>query len=219
MTKTEKLTNLFDSWKSKFYANDDFYKDGIINETLYESANRKLLYITKEPNAVNHEKNEDRSFVTEWNTTVPTYPFSHRIAEWTYGILNKFPVYSEAAKNAMKNEMLKKIAFMNLKKSGGTGNSEKETFAALMKDKKHLEFIHEQISIINPELIIFGLASWHGLVEKSFADIVWNDDYSYHVKTGMLGTKKVINFYHPSARNVPAASYSLLENVMKTQGF
>ncbi len=168
MTKTEKLTDLFDRWKSEFYPNEDFYKDGIINEDFFKNAKKKILFITKEPNAINHDKNEDRSFVTEWNTTMPTYPFSHRIAEWTYGILNEFPVYAEAAKNAMKEDMLKKIAFMNLKKTGGTGNSALHTFSDLMKDKKHLEFIHKQIEIIEPEIIILGLATWHDLVQRSF---------------------------------------------------
>ncbi len=213
MTKSEKLTDLFDRWKSEFYPNEVFYKDGITNEEYFDKANKKILFITKEPNAINHEKNEDRSFVTEWNTTMPTYPFSHRIAEWSYGILNEFPIYSDAAKNAMKNDVLKKIALMNLKKSGGTGTSAEQDFTDLIKDQKHIEYIHKQIEIIDPEIIIFGLATWHHLVKKSFPEIVWSDSNSYHIQTGTFRKARVINFYHPSARNVPAASYSLLQNV------
>src|SRR4051794_26894795 len=127
MTKTQQLNELFNEWRTKFeFTEEGFYADGIINEDEYNACatGKRLLFIAKEPNAKNHEKNEDRSFVTEWNKTSPTYQFACRIAEWAYGILNDFPTFEQEEE---KIGYLKKIAFMNIKKSGGIGFTESYT--------------------------------------------------------------------------------------------
>jgi hypothetical protein len=87
MSKREALNQLFEEWKALFeIPATDFYADGVINESLYESCltGLKILVIAKEPNASNHDQNGDRSFVTEWDNKKAKYPFARRIGEWAF---------------------------------------------------------------------------------------------------------------------------------------
>ncbi|MBA7541762.1 hypothetical protein ES705_34078 [subsurface metagenome] len=104
---------------------------------------------------------------------------------------------------------------MNVKKSGGGGNSNN----AVMKvyAKRDFEFIHQEIVIIEPQIIITGL-SWGSLRKVVFPNIKWQSS-GYEIDIGKYKQAKVIDFYHPSSRNAPAASYSLLQNVIESQEF
>ena len=56
--------------------------------------------------------------------------------------------------------------------------------------------------------------SWNGLRERLFPHVVWRAS-GYAVDIGDWEGRKLIDFYHPSARNAPAAAYCLLEKVLK----
>jgi hypothetical protein len=216
MTKTEHLSELFNRWKSEVkFSEYDFYADGIINEHLYDECpqGKKLLFITKEPNASNHEKNEDRSFVTEWNFANPTYPFACRIAEWAYGILNDFPPFDEIPET--KQQCLKQISFMNIKKSGGKGEAVFDDVYSVAI--KQTPFILEQVNIIQPDIIITGL-SGERIRNILWPDVKWKKS-GYAVLVGRYKNAKMIDFYHPSSRSAPAASYSLLKNIIYSDSF
>jgi hypothetical protein len=216
MTKTECINQLCKQWKTIFnFKEGDFYADGIINEELYNRspAGKKLLFITKEPNATNHEKNPDRSFITEWNNENPAYPFAQRIAEWTYGVFNDFPPFDEIPHN--KNQFLRHIAFMNVKKSGGKGLAIHQDIYTVARQQR--ELINKQISIIEPEIIITGLSS-EKVRNTLWPNVEWKT-CGYSVLVGRNNNAKIIDFYHPSCRAAPAATYSLLQNVIRSNSF
>lgn len=218
MTRSETLLHHFSHWQNQHFPHETFYRDGIINETSYNSASTKILYIAKEPNASNHKNNETKSFCDEWNNTRPVYGFALRIAEWSYGILNHFPPFSTITEDS-RYDSLKKIAFLNCKKTGGSGvlNDTKE-FNSLVWQQQSL--IRRQIEIIQPEITILCLSRSKYLRDLLFpgSENKWVD-CGYDIEIAKVGTTKLIDFYHPSSRNVPAASYSLLQNVIASDVF
>ncbi|MFD2100125.1 hypothetical protein [Flagellimonas iocasae] len=213
MSKTEQLNNLFDEWQLKIPEyRGKFIMDGINNEDLYSKAKTKVLFLTKEPNNPNQEAGDFR----EWWKEGLKYTFSHRLAEWSYGILNDFPEYEKIwiDKDDYNNAIFS-IAFMNVKKVGGKGRSnysEMEEHLLLNKD-----LLLRQIEIIQPNIIIMGL-SWKKMRNLLFNNVKWQNS-GYNVSIGKYNNAKIIDFYHPSARNAAAASYSLLQNVIQSKAF
>jgi len=209
--KTELLNQLFFEWENNVDEyKDKFIKDGIIDEALYDEAPIKILFIAKEPN--DNEQEESWDFRNLWQEE-PKHIFSYRLAEWSYGIFNEFPQYDKIWKDAKEmHKALKSVAFMNIKKSGGGGNSEYE------KMMKHLlmnlDFLHQQIDIISPDIIILG-TSWNELRNELFPNVKW-DKSGYNLEIAKYKKATIIDFYHPSSRIAPAASYSLLQNVINS---
>ena len=212
-TKTERLNRLFKEWEENVSGyKGKFIKDGIINEPFYISAPQKILFIAKEPNDPDQESWDFREW---WNKEVK-YPFSYHIAEWSYGLLNNFPPYDtiRATENAALNAV-KQIAFMNIKKIGGRGNSSCEEMMEHLRQNH--KYVLEEIGIINPEIIITGL-SWEDLRTELFGNLEWQDS-GYEIAIARFNNAKVLDFYHPSSRNAPAAAYSLLQNVVRSENF
>ncbi|MGA2408611.1 MAG: hypothetical protein ABSF81_17945 [Bacteroidales bacterium] len=210
-TKTDRLNRLFKDWEENVSGyKGKFIKDGIINEPLYDNASKKILFIAKEPNDPDQESWDFREF---WNKEVK-YVFSYRIAEWSYGLLNDFPPYDTiwATEDSALNA-IKQIAFMNIKKTGGVGSSSLEEIKDHLKQND--KFIHEEIEIINPEIIITGLTD---LRTELFPNQEWIKS-GYDIEITRFNSAKVIDFYHPSSRNAPAASYSLLQNIVHSENF
>jgi hypothetical protein len=214
-SKTEQLNFLFQKWEEQVpeYIGH-FVKDGIIDEELFRNTNPKILFITKEPN---NPKKDAHDFRVWWNTELK-YAFSLRTSEWTYGILNRFPPY-DIIKRSDKDrfEAIHKIAFMNVKKIGGGSLSEYENI--INSVKQDFIFIHKEIEIIDPDIIILGL-SWKEVRTEVFPDLKdkWQES-GYDIAIARFNKAKVIDFYHPSSRNAPAASYSLLQNVINSSAF
>jgi len=212
-TKTELLNELFDKWqKSVEEYKGHFIKDGIVDESKYNKASTKILFIAKEPNNPNQDEWDFRKW---WQQPIK-YTFSKRIADWSYGILNNFPQYDEIRKNEENTlEAIRSISFMNIKKSGGGGNSEYNRIAEHLE--KNFELLHNQIDIISPDIIITG-TSWKELRHGLFPNVKWINS-GYDIAIGKHKNSKVIDFYHPSSRNAPSAAYSLLQNVINSEQF
>ena len=210
MSKTKQLNELFAKWKAENYEGEQFLKDGIVNEDLYQLSKKKILFIAKESN---DQTKKDWDY-REWWNEVLKYSFSYRIAEWSYGILNDFPIYDKiweqdgAAHNAIKH-----IAFMNVKKSGGFGSADYDEI--LEHIKNNIKFLHEQIDIIDPDLIILGV-SYDEYINELFLDLEWKKS-GYGIDVARYNNAKIIRFHHPSARIPAAASYSLLGNVINSE--
>lgn len=211
-TKTEQLNQLFDEWERNVSDyKDKFVRDGINNEQLFKTASPKILFITKEPNNPEQIVGDFR----EWWKEKLAYTFSYRIAEWSYGLLNKFPEFDEIWKGSRPHNAIQQIAFMNIKKSGGNGNSE---YNGMMKHlKMNFDFLHRQIEIISPDIIITG-TSWKELCDGLFPTVEWKPS-GYDIVIGKFNNAKVIDYYHPSSRIAPAASYSLLQNIISSDKF
>jgi hypothetical protein len=105
---------------------------------------------------------------------------------------------------------------VNIKKSGGSGSSEYNSFmhaigASENQQNVTAELVREEIRIIDPSVVVMGL-SWNGLRQRLFPDVTWKPS-GYAIDIGDWEGRKLIDFYHPSARNAPAAAYCLLEKV------
>lgn len=216
LTKTEQLNNLFVEWEDAVPEyKGKFIKDGILNETKYNSAKYKILFLMKEPNNREQMPGDFR----EWWEDSISHAFPKRIAEWSYGLLNNFPPFDEIMdKSKLAHHAIQHIALANIKKSGGGGTSEFEAI------EKHLnlnqDFLHREIKIINPDIIILG-TSWQNLRNQIFPKSKikeWHKS-GYDTAIGKQGSIKVIDFYHPSSRNAPAAAYSLLQNIVRSEIF
>jgi hypothetical protein len=211
--KTEQLNQLFDEWELAVPEyKGKFVRDGIINEQLYQTASPKILFIMKEPN---DPKQETWDFRDWWKDEIK-YTFSYRIAEWSYGLLNNFPQFDDIRlKEGSLQKAIQYIAFMNIKKSGGSGNSE---YNRMMEHvQMNFDNLHRQIAIISPDIIIMG-TSWNELRDGLFPNIDWVKS-GYDILIGKHDKSKVIDYYHPSSRNAPAAFYSLLQNIVTSDKF
>jgi hypothetical protein len=214
-SKTKNLDSLFQKWEdSNLDCRGHFVKDGIIDEELFEVAKHKILFITKEPNNLNQDAGD---FRTWWKEELK-YAFSLRVSEWAYGIQKDFPPYDIIKKSASdKLDAINKIAFLNIKKTGGGGTAEFERISNHLK--QNLNLIHEEIEIIDPDIIILGI-SWKELRSELFPDIKdkWKES-GYDIAIARYKEARVIDFYHPSSRTAPSASYSLLQNVIRSPEF
>lgn len=218
-TKTKKLDVLFTEWVSHYPEYKGiFVKDGIINEKKWDNIEPKILFIAKEPN---HDFNpQEGDFRIDWNNK-KLFPFSYRIAEWAWGIINNFPIFEKFYHNSdwLENysEALQNISFMNVKKSGGGGiANHTEIYTAIEKTKS---FILKEIEIIQPQIIVASL------VNIDLINSLFNVKQEQWVKSGYVRCVfkweniKIIDFYHPSSRIAPAASYSLLQNIIQSPAF
>jgi len=215
MTKTERLNELFDRWIREFPEyKGKFIKDGIVDENEYNSQKikLKLLFITKEPNDPHQSAWDFR----EWWAEEVKYSFSHRICEWAFGFLNGFPpIVKIPYDNKERIKVMKKIAFMNLKKSGGKANANYKEIEKVLVEEKHL--LLEEIDIIEPDIIIGGLGKtdyWRDL----FPTVKFKDS-GFDIKVARVGKYKIIDFYHPSYRVPRSMTYTLLGAVSKSKVF
>lgn len=219
MTIGNELDALFRRWKKYNENSVDFFTDGVIEEADYQKngIGFKLLFIGKEPNETNHPNEYFRDFVKEWSSDVkpPEYGFAKRISEWAYGILNDFPPYQDAIDNI---SYLKRIAFMNLKKSGGGGSTNAGVIEKIVSASEYRKLVMEEIEIINPDIVILG-TSRREKIRSLFVDEPYWRESGYLIKVARWGNRRIIDFYHPSSRNVAPASYSLLQNVFHSKVF
>jgi hypothetical protein len=211
--KTVLLNDLFERWEKAIPEyQGKFVKDGIVDEQQFSTAPIKILFIAKEPNNPKQYAGDYR----EWWREEIAYTFSYRIAEWSYGLLNNFPQYDEIwATKGSAFKAIQSIAFMNIKKSGGLGNSEYDRIMEHLE--KNFDFLHQQIDIISPDIIITG-TSWKELRNRLFPTVNWVKS-GYDIEIGRHKNSKVIDFYHPSSRTAPSASYSLLQNIINADQF
>jgi hypothetical protein len=210
--KNIKLNLIFDDIIRKYEDNNfnvnSKIKDGIINEQVFEQQNEKILFICKEHNQLSNDK-YDGDYREWWNEGV-NFSFSHRISEWSYGILNNFPDFESINSDEKKLKALQSIAFINIKKIAGKGvTNSKELWEYFVVGK---EFIVSQINIIEPTIVIF-CTSWKGYPQEIFGK---DCTYKKHgVETWITEKFKAIHFAHPSSRTTKEANYYWLEKVLK----
>ena len=214
MTKTARLNRLFDEWKQQRPKEETrgMCLDGIVCEERYEKMKPKVLFIAKEPNDPERKGFDFRKW---WCEDGPKYPFSWRLCEWAYGIWNEFPPLSKFDK-ADELEIMRSIAFMNLKKVGGGSTADPQTIRDTTKRDR--DFLYRQIKIIEPDVIVGGIGD-SGLWSLLFCGTEFHDSgFNIGVAHGAVGERKVpvIDFYHPSYRVPRAMQYCLLGRVFQT---
>ncbi len=212
--KNEQLNQLFDSWETEVGEyTSKFVRDGIIYEDLFEKASPKILFMMKEPNNPDQKSGDFRKW---WKDELKG-SFDIRLAEWSYGLLNNFPPYDsiwmsghQAALNSIH-----KIAFMNIKKSGGKSVSNEAEMNQHARQNKN--YIHHQISIIDPEIIVLGW-TWESLRTTIFPNLSWKDS-GHGARIARFNTIKIIDFIHPSSRTSAPATYYFLKTIVSCDSF
>jgi hypothetical protein len=146
--------------------NSEIAFDGILDEEEYAKQEIKLLWILKESygEAIEFENREnllkDEKYLT--------YPTWDSIIKVTYAIINNLQNLDTHLSTNEKQSVLKKIAFINIKKNSGESKSiEKE-----IENHFNLNSILlvDQINFINPDIIICG-NTLHHFIDKNAFDL------------------------------------------------
>lgn len=214
-SKEQRLNNLFKNWEREY---EPYYKnfkcDGINDPSLFDEQKKKekaVLFLAKEPN--NKGKEKETGDFREWWKKPLEFSFSMRLAEWSYGMVNDFPVYKDAVPD--RKTGLMSVAFMNMKKSGGQGTTIVKDFMEVVRNTK--DRILEEVRIIDPDIIVgcgiydaawyevFGISNW---VESGYGKNItrWNNT-------------RIINYYHPSNRFPRVMNYVLLGQIYHSKAF
>lgn len=153
--------NLFDRWKNKpalgviNHAEGVFISDGVVDPERWFSQEIRPLFLLKE--AYNGDADWDLASHLLHSTSRCGATW-RRVSQWTEGLLKTtardiFPFQKQSV-IAYGNEFLRKIAVMNVKKSGGQHSSdEQELLMYAEYDKLEL---YEQLVAIDPTIIVCG---------------------------------------------------------------
>ena len=150
MTDFEKMENDFLEKWSEEYKDKSFLKDGVIDAKTYFSEDTKVLFVLKEANWING-RDDMKNYLKNPNLSRNWWKTWNNIARWTIALLDggEYPRYISSEYRAM---ILRRIAFINLKKEGGGSQADSVKIAdAAKKDSEHIK---EQIKMYCPDIII-----------------------------------------------------------------
>ncbi len=218
MNKHTNLADLFNDWHKKhknepdaeynLYKNgnvdkESFCRDGIINESAYSSADKKILFIAKEgnegrgSNSTNVNINCDFWLQGVANGVYGTTYFARRLA-----ILANAYHNDEYTNPNNDIKILNKCAFMNLNKRGGYSRCSWNTLEHYTE--KYACFIRNEIAIIAPKLIVCCGKNLKALLEDN------------KLIPDLPESAKTIEVYHPSYFVISNKRYiEALGNVLK----
>ncbi|MDR0829930.1 MAG: uracil-DNA glycosylase family protein [Prevotellaceae bacterium] len=178
-----------------------YVRDGILNVEAYLSAPVKILYILKEANSTDNSLEDMRDNLIELNSDDPNRINAlwgntwRPIAYATYGIFEKKNWQDIPDINGNATEILKympNIAQINVKKyAGGATANEKE-----IKNfyKKYHDLLHEQIEIINPDVLVF--CSTFGFFDSDY--FAAKKKIQEWIPVYQFKDKLLIDTYHPN---------------------
>jgi hypothetical protein len=179
--------------------------DGIVDDEIYANTTPKILWVLKESNITTPEttyKNgwfglndylrEDITEYSDWQRTWGLVleisdAILHNAQEWE----NDVPLIDRL----LKEEIIKKIAVINIKKTGGGSNSDQlELDNFYEKDKK---IILAQIEAIAPDIII-NASRVISLFDDLKTTVKQKGPYNFLVAKCKCGI--IIDAYHPNNR-------------------
>jgi len=137
--------------------------DGIVNEIEYNKSDIKILWILKEANSTGENESWDmrghinKNLKTETGIRKGWSQTFKKIIYVTNGILNNLSWCDELYHPSYKPEVideLKKVAYINVKKTGGGAKANPNEISDYYKFSKTLLF--NQIEEFKPNIIIFG---------------------------------------------------------------
>lgn len=203
---------LFRQWRAKRPA---FVADGVVDESEYQKAPVKLVYILKEVNDPGGGNWDLREFLhgggqsRTWDA----------IARWTKGIYalprQQNWRHIEVVEKATREMALKTIVAVNIRKEPGGQEADDTTLEKAANDDQ--EFLAGQLALYTPSLFVCCGTGWlvSGLLDLPQVDrwqktargvpYAWTDDET-----------PVIDFVHPEARiSKPLVHYALLDAVQE----
>jgi len=198
MTIKEQEKMIFERWSK---SRPGFVADGIVDEENYLASYPKLMFVLKEVNDPSGGNWDLRDFLRD-GARKPSW---NNIARWIKGIRNLPQDMEwkliEGVSEQDRSEMLKSICALNLKKSPGGYITDNDSLNKVATEDQ--EYINQQFSLYNPDLIICCGSS----VSHLFNSLILFQ-YKPEWKTTRRGIwyceyeqkKYVIAYSHPEAR-------------------
>ncbi|WP_078543531.1 hypothetical protein [Litchfieldia alkalitelluris] len=203
MSINEKLADLYSKWTTS----DHFVSGGVVDEEKYHSSKVKVLMLLKEVNDPYQTENWSLvDLIQDQIQLKRNFPVWKRAGEWNYGLQHNWPYYVEASQNFA--EGLSSIATTNLKKSGGTGESNMEDI--MTHAKEQLDLWTQEIEIMKPDLVICG--GTYSIVAELLA--LQNQVSPAGTNYGKALNTTFIDFYHPAYRISPKVLYAYFKETI-----
>lgn len=210
MSVNQDLESLYNKWRNE---GSHFVSGGVIDEQMFDTAEVKMMMLLKEVNDT--EQVENWSLVKLIQDQIERgqfYPTWKRVGEWSFGLEQGFPYYQKIYEYNIPEGLIN-IATTNLKKSGGSGESDNEIIKNHAIEDK--ELWTNEIEIIQPDVVICG--GTFPIVQ----DILKFDVQS--CGSGALFGRALnttfIGFYHPQYRISPKVLYSYFKETMQSLGY
>ena len=201
------IKELFDKWKCKpiqneiDHQNNVFICDGIVCPEQWFSQDIRPLFLLKEA----YGGNKDWNLITEHLLTSGRMGRGtwHRVTVWTMGLLSTSqskiePYFVDEAMKYYGNQFLQQIAVVNVKKSGGTNNSDMtliNQYAAADKEE-----LRKEIELIDPTVIVCGytISSLNIIMGSSVKNYDHVEPNLYYHMTLNGHDVIVLDYWHPS---------------------
>ncbi|ANS76115.1 hypothetical protein AWM70_17260 [Paenibacillus yonginensis] len=214
MSINKELEVLYQNWLQSHPGH--FVTGGVVDEDMFSSCEVKLLFLLKEVNDV--DQIENWSLVQLMQDQIERMEF-YRIWEtvglWNFGLLQGFPPYQKLKymKEANITEGLLNIATTNLKKTGGSGESNYEEIKEHAIMNKELWM--REIEIIKPDVVICG--GTFPIVQEILGFEATTCDSGALIGKAM--NTLFVDFYHPMYRVSPKVLYAYFKETMKSLGY
>ena len=230
----KQIDELFSYWQNKdpngdIDHSDRFIKDGVVCPEKWFSQEVRPLFLFKEAYTTKGD-NEMKDLIKDHliRTDKPIDKMWERVSDWTRGLMflsetgEILPFASQEKIKFYGNEYIQKIAVMNIKKSSGAKESEREN---LLKYADYdAEEIYMQLEICDPTVIVCGYTGEY-LIDYVFKEkkeeIINNrskfeqDHYIYKCRLNGKDIP-VVNFWHPANHFPDIMNYYCLMNIIKS---
>ncbi|MBQ8027208.1 MAG: hypothetical protein IJ261_03725 [Clostridia bacterium] len=210
--KSKTLDKWFERHREKGYKK--FIYDGIVNEDEWEKSDVKVCFFLKEAYLLGSEESAD---LCRWLDQGLNKRMWHTVADWIFALESvtdsSIPSFDFIPKSdSEETARIKSCAIINIKKSDGKPNSEKNDLLDFLKEDSDL--IREQFEEIKPEIIVCGNTAYFfqiafGAEVNSKGSLISNAKYNgVEIDRNELGRKGfvsagdklIIDFCHPANR-------------------
>ncbi len=196
--------------------------DGIVNVTKYLNNDLKILWVLKEANSPDN---------CDWDMREALDSYLKTEKGLRYGWANTFTPIVYTTNGILRNEdwdtmgdftkdpdiidCLQEVAYINIKKIPGGSVANNDVIQKYYDDNK--EALHEQIKLINPNVVIFG--NTMNFIEKDFFTEAFGDldenKENPHLHIYKNNNRLLLHAYHPNNRVVKHKEYcnSIIEAV------
>lgn len=224
MKEQKEIIKLFkEEWVTKdIHKGHVFNYDGIVNDEYWnDENNKKILFFLKEAHQGNRSREEygnDIFDLVGWlDGTV--YKMWKKVVIWVWAIENttisNIKEYDENRISEVEQDLIRKIAVVNVKKSNGKTNSDWEELVKYANEDK--ELLLKEIEMIKPKIIICGNnVRLLNIVFDGALDMEKLYKHHYVIHNGYI----IIDYYHPACHYPNFVNYyaiaSLYQQALKS---
>ncbi len=222
-SQTPALEKLFDEWAKKHAENistaepygmkneppyGGFVRDGIVNLESWKKQKVRICFILNEAGGRFDMEHYPDGFdlAAEWNEKGAFSKFMFKLAVWTKAVQDSFvapTTYVKADVVKIRDELIRSIAVVNIKKSDGNRNSDFELLQRFADEDA--EEIKRELELVNPNIIICGenfkfLRGKRPEEEGAKRNHVFYDDEIKQIAkfTYLWGSKLVLSLWTPA---------------------